>query len=51
MAEYVLTGWVAPVFDDGLCDGFGCALGDAFLAVATDETCAAGDWVGVVVCP
>jgi len=44
VAEYVLTGWVAVAFD-----GFGC---DTLLAVlVADETCAAGDWAGVAVCP
>ena len=49
VAEYVLTGWVTPAFDDALVDGFGWF---ALLAVlVTDETWAAGDWAGGVVCP
>jgi hypothetical protein len=55
VAEYVLTGWVTPAFDDALFDDFGCLLADAeadaLLATLVDETCAAGDWPGVCVCP
>jgi hypothetical protein len=47
----VLAGWVTPAFDDALCDGFGCLVADALLALVTDETCAAGDWPGVCLCP
>lgn len=61
VAGDVVAGWVVVVVvvvcDDALADAFGCvwaageAEADAPLVLGADEICAAGDGVGVGVCP
>ena len=52
-----VVGWVVVACDDALADAVGCLLADgdaeadALLVLVTDEICAAGDGVGVGVCP